>query len=233
MAAGEVLRSGPDAATTDLVFHEGGGSRGQAVLIALVPLVWVLVLFGGVGAAITFAMVGFGADLAHAVLVASLVTAAATVLTGPFVAVRELRRVRRVQFAPAQDPSGLRLVRAGRSTETWPITDLARIHLHETITEPYSGDERPTSRTLTVLLVLRTGQGARSHHVPEGTDARWLKDALQVLLSAAGIPVTLETSRTRRSRPPSSSGSSSAHVAAIVANRNPGSGPTGSGGTSG
>ncbi|MYS81340.1 hypothetical protein [Embleya scabrispora] len=234
MPPGELVRPGPDAATTDVVFREKGGSRGQAVLVALASVVWVPFVFGGAGLVIILLMVGFGAGFAKALLVAGLFAAAASLIAGPVVAARELRHVRRVQFAPARTPARLRFVRAGRPGPWLPIADLAGIHLHESIVEPSKGHSPPAHRTLFVIMAIGGGHVMQADD-PAPTDALRLKQDLHALLSAVGIPVELETSRRRWPEPPSERlPSGSAHVAAIVTNTSsggPGSGNAG--GTSG
>jgi hypothetical protein len=106
MPPSEMVRPGPDAATTDLVFREKGGSGGQAVLVALAAVASVSILFGGAGCLIFLSMVVFGAGSAKALSVAGLFAAAASLITGPFVVAKELRRVRRVQFVRRRRRAG-------------------------------------------------------------------------------------------------------------------------------
>lgn len=230
-----MVRPGPDAATTDLVFREKGGSRGQAVLIALAAVAWVPILFGGAGCVIFWLTVGFGAGSAKALLVAGLFAAAASLITCPFVAAKELRHVRRVQFAPTQAPARLRFVRARRPGPWLPIADLARILLHETIIETYMGDPQPAGGTVSVAIVIGDGHVVHVYSGPESPDAWQLKQDLDALLPAVGVPVVLETSRIRLPKPPSRPlRSGSAHVAAIVTNVNSGgSGAGNAGGSTG
>ncbi|MFE3205599.1 hypothetical protein [Embleya sp. NPDC059237] len=235
MLPGELVRPGPDADTTDLVFRENGGSRGRALLIAFASVAGLPIVFGGAGFVITLVMLGFGAGFATALLVAGLFAAAGSLITGPFVASRALRHVRRIQFAPAQAPDRFRFVRAGRPGPWLPIADLARIHLYESIIEPSRGRSQPTDRTLYVATMIGDGHVVSACVTPAPPDALRLKQDLDALLSAVGVPVELETSRRRLPEPPSGpSHSGSAHVAAIVTNMNSGgSGSANTGGSAG
>ncbi|MFF7250313.1 hypothetical protein ACFZBU_41330 [Embleya sp. NPDC008237] len=236
MSPGELVRPGPDAGTTDLVFREKGGSDGQAVLIALAAVAWVPILFGGAGCMIFWLMVGFGAGSAEALSVAGLSAAAASLITCPFVAAKELRRVRRVRFAPTQAPARFRFVRARRPGPWLPIADLARILLHETIIETdVGGDPRPAGGMVSVAIVIGDDHVVHVYSGPESPDARQMKQDLDALLSGVGVPVVLETSHVRLPKPPASpSRSGSAHVAAIVTNVNSGgAGPGNAGGSTG
>ncbi|MFE2252034.1 hypothetical protein [Streptomyces lavendulae] len=114
-----------------------------------------------------------------------------------------------------------------------PIADLARIALVESITEPHEGDPLPATRTLMVVLAIRRDDVVEPvcRHLKDA-DGQQMKEALDTLLSEVGIPVQLQTQRTRRPKPPPSG---SAHVGAIVniigTSGGPGSGSaTGSGG---
>lgn len=232
MTPGELVRPGPDGETTDLVFRETGGSRGHAVLIALASLVRVLILFGCVGVVITIFVVLFGVDFPKALIAPGLVAAAGSLIAAPFVAAGALRRVRRVRFALAQDLPRFRLIRAGRPDPWMPITDLARIDLVESITEPYEGDPLPATRTLKVVLVRGDDLAELAWGHPRHTDGRQLKEALDALLSEVGVPVQLQTRRTRRAKPPPKPRRSGSAHAGVIANTGTWGGP-GSGGVTG
>ncbi|MFB6991145.1 MULTISPECIES: hypothetical protein [unclassified Streptomyces] len=232
MTPGELVRPGPDGDTTDLVFRETGGSRGHAVLIALASLVRVLILFGCVGIVITVFMAAFGVDFPEALFVAGLVAVAGPLVAAPFVVAGALRRVRRVRFALAQDPPRFRLIRAGRPEPWMPIADLARIDLVESIVEPYEGDPLPATRTLMVVLVRGDDLAKPACGHPRHTDGRQLKETLDALLSDVGVPVQLETSRTRRPEPPPKPRRSGSAHGGVIANNGRSGGP-GSGSAAG
>lgn len=226
MTPGELVRPGPDGDTTDLVFRETGGSRGHAVLVALASLMRMLLLFSCVGNVILVFMVTFGVDFSEALFVAGLVAVAGLLVALLFVVANALRRVRRVQFALAQDPPRFRLIRAGRPEPWMPIADLARIDLVESIIEPYEGDPLPATLTLKVVLVGGDDSAKLACGHPRHTDGRQLKESLDALLSDVGVPVQLETSRTWRPKPPSKPRrSGSARARRVIANNGRSGGP--------
>lgn len=204
MTPGELVRPGSDGDTTDLVFRETGGSRGHAVLVALASLMRMLLLFVCVGNVIVVFTVIFGVGFPEAMFVAGLVAGAGFLVAIFFGVANALRRVRRVQFALAQDPPRFRLIRAGRPEPWMPIADLARIDLVERIIEPYEGDPLPATSMLKVVLVGRDDLAELACGHLRHTDGRQLREALDALLSDVGVPVQLETSRIRRPKPPPS-----------------------------
>ncbi|MCX4685000.1 hypothetical protein OG401_11885 [Kitasatospora purpeofusca] len=210
MPADEVLRPGRDGATVDLVFESGGGSWPAAVLLvlrALAVLLAVGVAFLPAAILVVAVAVIVGATFVGAVTVCGALWAAAVLLLWPFLAVAEVRSVRRVQFAPAGAPTELRFVRGARAGAWAPISGLRLIQLDESVEEPYEGDPAPAVRTLTVTVVTSTGgEGPRS--APKGTDVDALQRFLEDLLGPVGVAVVRRTERRarRRPRPPSGGG---------------------------
>ncbi|MFB8000248.1 hypothetical protein ACFC4G_46755 [Streptomyces sp. NPDC056002] len=202
------------------------------MLIALVSLVRKSVLFGCLGSVIMIIMATYGVDFPEALIAAGLVTAAGSLIAAPFVVPGALRRVRRVRFALAQDPPRFRLIRAGRPDPWLPITDLARIALVESITEPYEGDPLPATRTLMVVLLRGDDWAELACGHPRHPDGRQLKETLDALLSEVGVPVQQKTSRTRRPKPPPKPRRSGSAHAGVIANSGR-SGGSGSGGVTG
>ncbi|MFI6447028.1 hypothetical protein [Kitasatospora sp. NPDC050543] len=175
----------PDS--TDLVLREGGGSRAWAVGVALtgvgyallVPLVLVVpTLLVALWLALA------GADGESTLAVAGGIAGAEYLIGLPFVAAYQVRRIRRVEFAPAEAPHSLRLVRAGRPERWLPIAELEQVRLEHTVVEPYPGDPRPGRATLALVLVLRGGE-ERLTPVAPGTDPQRLAAALEALLGVA------------------------------------------------
>ncbi|MFD8316993.1 hypothetical protein ACFVZ3_34300 [Kitasatospora purpeofusca] len=208
MPADEVLRPGRDGATVDLVFESGGGSWPAAALLVVRALAMLLAVgfaFLPAGILVVAVAVIVGATLVGAVTVCGALWAAAVLLLWPFLAVAEVRSVRRVQFTPAGAPTELRFVRGARAGAWAPISGLRRIQLAESVEEPYEGDPAPAVRTLTVTVVTTTGgEGPRS--APKGTDADALQRALEDLLGPAGVAVVRRTERRTRRKPSAPSG---------------------------
>ncbi|MFB8173315.1 hypothetical protein ACFC60_35745 [Kitasatospora purpeofusca] len=208
MPADEVLRPGRDGATVDLVFEPGGGSWPAAALLvvrALAVLLAVGLAFLPAGILVVAVAVIVGATFVGAVTVCGALWAAAALLLWPFLAVAELRSVRRVQFAPAGAPTELRFVRGARAGAWAPISGLRRIQLDESVEEPYEGDPAPAVRTLTVTVVTSTGgEGPRS--APKGTDADALQRSLEDLLGPADVAVVRRTERRSRPKPSAPAG---------------------------
>ncbi|MDY0815724.1 hypothetical protein [Kitasatospora purpeofusca] len=208
MPAYEVLRRGRDGTTVDLVFEPGGGSWPAAALLVLRTLAVLLavgVVFLPAGMVLVEVAVIVGATFVGAVTVGAALWVSAVLLLWPFVAAGELRSVRRVQFAPARNPTELRLVRGARADDWAPISGLRRIRLDETVEEPYEGDPEPAGRTLDITVTV-AGDDGRPHRAPKGTDADALQRSLEDLFGPVGIPVLRRTERSLRRKPRPSSG---------------------------
>ncbi|MFE6865267.1 hypothetical protein ACFVFS_01785 [Kitasatospora sp. NPDC057692] len=208
MSADEVLRRGRDGTTVDLVLEPGGGSwpaAGLLVLRTLAVLLAVGVVFLPAGALLVGVAVIVGATFVGAVTVCAVLWVFAVLVLWPFVAAAELRSVRRVQFAPAREPTELRFVRGARADAWAPISGLRRIQLHESVEEPYEDDPAPAARTLTITVVTSTG-GDGPRRAPDGTDVDALQRSLNDLLGPAGVPVMRRTERSVRRKPPAPSG---------------------------
>ncbi|MFF8768682.1 hypothetical protein [Kitasatospora sp. NPDC015120] len=209
MPADEVLRRGRDGTTVDLVFEPGGGSWPAAALLVLRMLAGAFAVgaaFLPAGALLVEVAVIAGATFVGAVTVCAVLWVSAVLVLWPFVAVAELRSVRRVQFAPAGAATGLRFVRGARADAWAPISDLRRVQLDEVVEEPYEGDPEPAVRTLDITVVAAAGDGGRPHRAPKGTDVDALQRALEDLLGPAGVPVLRRTERRVRPTPRPSSG---------------------------
>ncbi|WP_328957250.1 hypothetical protein [Kitasatospora purpeofusca] len=208
MPADEVLRRGRDGTTVDLVFEPGGGSWPAAALLVLRTLAVLLavgVVFLPVGMLLVEVAVIVGATFVGAVTVCAALWVSAVLLLWPFVAAGELQSVRRVQFAPARNPTELRFVRGARADDWAPISGLRRIQLDESVEEPYEGDPEPAARTLAITVVTSTG-GEGPHSAPKGTGADALQRSLEDLLGPAGVAVVRRTERRVRRKPGPSSG---------------------------
>ncbi|MEV6973557.1 hypothetical protein [Kitasatospora sp. NPDC093806] len=205
MPADEVIRSGPDGATTDLVFEPGGGSwpAGALLLLRLLgALLAVGVVFLPAGALIVLVAVIVGATFTGAVTVCAALWVAGVLGVWLYAAPRELATTCRVQFAPAGAPTELRFVRGAR-TDAWvPISGLRRIELAEAVEVPYEGDPDPAVSTVHIKVVIPTGDGGLPHRAPKGTDADALQRSLQALLAPSGIPVHRHTEHRTRPKPP-------------------------------
>ncbi|KOV31677.1 hypothetical protein ADK60_14595 [Streptomyces sp. XY431] len=208
MPADEVLRRRRDGTTVDLVLEPGGGSWPAAALLVLRTLAVLLAVgfaFLPVGMLLVAVAVIVGATFVGAVTVCAALWVSAALLLWPFVAAAELRSVRRVQFAPARNPTELRFVRGARAGAWAPISGLRRIQLRESVEEPYEGDPAPAVRTLDITVVTSTG-GEGPHSAPKGTDVDALQRSLEDLLGPAGIPVLRRTERRVRPEPRRPSG---------------------------
>ncbi|MFF2350394.1 hypothetical protein ACFVVL_11485 [Kitasatospora sp. NPDC058115] len=210
MSADEVLRRGRDGTTVDLVFEPGGGSLPAAALLVLRTLAVLLavgVVFVPFAVLVVMVAVIIGATLVAAVTVCGALWASAALLLWPFAASTELRSVRRIQFAPAEAPAELRVVRGARAGAWIPVSSgLRRVQLDETVEEPYEGDTEPAVRTLDITVVVATGDDGRPHRAPKDTDADALQRALEDLFGPAGVPVLRRTERRVRPKPRPSSG---------------------------
>lgn len=156
MADGAPLRPGPDS-TTDLVLHEGGGSRARVVplvLIGAAKSLLVPVALGAITVAVAVVQLGTGTDAATVGQVVLRIAAVEAALAAPLLVWMELSTVRRLRFAPAQAPGRFRLVRAARPGRWKPITQLCGVRLEHRITEPYPGDRQPAAEQLTVRFDL-------------------------------------------------------------------------------
>lgn len=209
MPADELIRRGRDDSTVDLVFESGGGSwpaAARLVLRMLAVLLAVGVVFLPAGMLLVEVAVIVGATFVGAVTVGAALWVSAVLVLWPFVAAGELRTVRRVQFAPARNPTELRFVRGARAGAWAPISGLRRIQLDETVEEPYEGDPAPAGRTLDITVVTLTGDDGRPHRAPDGTDVDALQRSLEDLFGPAGVPVLRRTERRARRKPRPSSG---------------------------
>ncbi|MFE7559083.1 hypothetical protein [Kitasatospora sp. NPDC057500] len=208
MPAEELIRRGRDGDTVDLVLEAGGGSWPAAVLLVLRALATLLAVgLAFLPAVLLVVMVAVivGATFVAAVTVCGVLWAGAALLLWPFLAVAELRSVRRVQFTPARAPTEMRFVRGVRADAWAPISGLRRIQLDESVEEPYEGDPAPAARTLTITVVTSAG-GDGPRRAPDGTDADALQRSLKDLLGPAGVPVLRHTERRVRPKPPAPSG---------------------------
>lgn len=201
MADRAPLRPGPDS-TTDLVLHEGGGSRAWVVPIVLTGAaksLLVPVALGAItGAVAVFALVT-GTDAATVGQVVLGIAAVEAALAAPLTVWIELTTVRRLRFAPAQAPTRFRTVRAARPGPWQPITQLCGIGLEHRVTEPYPGDQQPATEQLTVRFDLAGDE--LKWTPPALTSPQRLYEALTALLGPAGVRVELVTERTVRARP--------------------------------
>lgn len=206
MAALTLVRHTPTS--TDLVLHAGGGSRGAAVLVALSlagPALVVPLALAVPTLLVAFWMALAGAQASTVLVVAALVVGAEYVLGWPLLVAAQARDVRRVEFTPADAPTSLRLVRAGRPDEWLPIAVLERVLLTHTVLDPYPGDRKPAAASLTVELVLPGGREKLTQRSAAG-DPQRLVAGLEALLAPAGVPVELVTDRSVRAKPLRGSG---------------------------
>jgi hypothetical protein len=190
----------PDS--TDLVLRAGGGSRLSAVGLALAAAWTALVV--PLALCVPTLLVALwmslaGVDGGRTGTVVAVIAGLEYLVGWPVMAALGVREVRRVEFAPADVPDSLRLVRGGRPDAWLPLAVLEKVRLTLTVVHPAPGDPRPPVATLELHLDLPHG-AERLAPIAPGTDPHRLAAALEELLAPAGIPVKLRTERSTRVR---------------------------------
>ncbi|MET8627889.1 hypothetical protein ABZW30_29810 [Kitasatospora sp. NPDC004669] len=194
-------RSNPDV--LDLVLVEQGGSLRYALATALQAVIaapvlflysvlfslplYIVMLFAGTGWGPVWAAAGIaggaGAVIGWALLVRLI-----------------FRHVHRLRFTPSAEPTAVALVRGARADRPMPITEVRRIRIDHSTEEPYDGDPRPRSVTITVTVLLEHGK-LPQQSLPQDTDTTALHRELYEALSP-GVAVDLHVHHHQRPEPP-------------------------------
>ncbi|MFC5643185.1 hypothetical protein [Kitasatospora cinereorecta] len=197
-----VDRSDPDV--IDLVLREGGGSlryaaRSSLDAVRAAPLafvfgallalpVYIVMLLAGTGWGPVRVAAGIAGAL-YATVQALLTVSSAFVLN-----------VHRLRFSPAAAPATVAVVRGARTGRPRPLTKVRRIRIDHSTEEPYDGDPRPETVTITLTVLLA------HRRIPPATlspqiDTAALHHELHEFLAPV-VPVDLFVRHHRRPEPP-------------------------------
>ncbi|WP_327681425.1 hypothetical protein [Kitasatospora sp. NBC_00458] len=202
-----------DPGVLDLVLWERGGSLRYAVTTSLgsvmaVPALFLLGVLASSPVAVVMLFTGTGWGPVWSV--AAVIGGAAAVAGWAFLTRSAFHEVHRLRFAPADGPATVTLVRGARAGRPLPVSVLQCIRIEHSTEEPYDGDPRPTTVTVT-LTALLAGHRLVPKSLPPDTDTAALHRELRAALSPV-VPVELRVRHRRRARPvppraPSSAGS--------------------------
>lgn len=202
MEAVQLDRSVPGV--LDLALRGSGGSLGHAVPASLGSVMAVPALFMP-GALLStplvvvlpFAGTGWGPVRTAAGIVGAVASPA-----GWAPAVHAVvRGVDRLRFATVPGPpTTVTPVRGARAGRPKPAAELRQIRIDHCVEEPYDGDPRGSTSTVTLTVLLRHGR-IPPKSLPPSTDAAALHRQLREALAPA-VAVDLHARRYERPRPP-------------------------------
>ncbi|MFD7580156.1 hypothetical protein [Kitasatospora sp. NPDC059817] len=198
-----VLMDRSNPGVLDLVLVERGGSLRYALTAALQSVIAapVLFLYGALFSlpldiGMLFAGTGWGP-----VWAAAGIAGGACAVIGWALMVRLVfRTVHRLRFAPSAEPATVVLVRGARADRPMPVTEVRRIRIDHSTEEPYDGDPRPRSVTITLTVLLERGE-LPQRPLPQDTDTTALHRELREALPPA-VEVDLHVSHHQRPAPP-------------------------------